>query len=49
VSIGHDNAVSLGRIAAQNLVGEKVQVEVTGESIYDVQGVKVNTSWWTEF
>jgi len=49
VSIGHDNAVSLGRIAARNLVGEKVQVEISKESIYDVQGVKVNTSWWTEF
>lgn len=49
VSIGHDNAVSLGRIAALNLVGEKVQVDVAKESIFDVQGVKVNTSWWTEF
>jgi NAD(P)H-nitrite reductase large subunit len=49
VSIGHDNAVSLGRIAARNLVGERVQVEIARESIYDVQGVKVNTSWWTEF
>jgi len=49
VSIGHDNAVSLGRIAARNLVGEKVQVEISKESIYDVQGVKINTSWWTEF
>ncbi len=49
VSIGHDNAVSLGRTAALNLVGEKVRVEVAQESIFDVQGVKVNNSWWTEF
>jgi NADPH-dependent 2,4-dienoyl-CoA reductase/sulfur reductase-like enzyme len=49
VSIGHDNAVNLGRIAALNLVGGKVPAEVKKESIYDVQGVKVNTSWWTEF
>ena len=49
ISIGHDNAVNLGRIAALNLVGGKVQAEVAKESIFDVQGIKVNTSWWTEF
>ena len=49
VSIGHDNAVNLGRIAAQNLAGEKIQAEVPKESIFEVQGVKVNTSWWAEF
>ena len=49
VSIGHDNAVNLGRIAALNLVGGKGSAEVDKESIYDVQGIKVNTSWWTEF
>lgn len=49
VSIGHDNAVHLGRIAAQNLAGGKIQADVEKESIFEVQGVKVNTSWWTEF
>jgi nitrite reductase (NADH) large subunit len=49
VSIGHDNAVSLGRAAALNLAGEKTRVDFSKESIFEVQGVKVNTSWWTEF
>ncbi len=49
VSIGHDNAVNLGRIAALNLAGAKVQAEAAKKSIFEVQGVKVNTSWWTEF
>jgi len=49
VSIGQDNAVALGRIAAMNLVGERERAEVDKESIYEVQGIKVNTSWWLEF
>jgi NADPH-dependent 2,4-dienoyl-CoA reductase/sulfur reductase-like enzyme len=49
VSIGHDNAVALGRIAARNLAGEKVRARVAKESIFEVHGVKVNSSWWTEF
>lgn len=49
VSIGHDNARALGRIAAQNLLGAKVQAAKDLRSIYDLQDVKVNTSWWTEF
>ena len=49
VSIGHDNARALGRIAALNLAGGKVQADVEGKSIFEAEGVKVNTSWWTEF
>jgi len=49
VSIGHDNAVALGRIAAQNLLGGRIQAEVSKESIYNVQGIRVNTSWWLEY
>jgi NAD(P)H-nitrite reductase large subunit len=49
VSIGHDNAVSLGRTAALNLLGGSVKAEAAEESIFEVQGIKVNTSWWTEF
>jgi NAD(P)H-nitrite reductase large subunit len=49
VSIGHDNAVNLGRTAALNLLGGKVKAEAAGESIFEVQGIKVNTSWWMEF
>jgi len=49
ISIGHDNAVALGRIAAMNLVGERKKAEVDQECIYEVQGINVNTSWWAEF
>jgi NADPH-dependent 2,4-dienoyl-CoA reductase/sulfur reductase-like enzyme len=49
VSIGHDNAVNLGVLAAMNLVGGKIRAEVEKERIFDVQGIKVNTSWWTQF
>jgi nitrite reductase (NADH) large subunit len=49
VSIGHDNAFALGRIAAVNLLGGKVEARVDAQSVFEVQDVKVNTSWWTEF
>jgi len=49
VSIGHENAKTLGRTAALNLVGGQVQAEVPKESIFDVQGIRVNTSWWMEY
>jgi NAD(P)H-nitrite reductase large subunit len=49
ISIGHDNAVHLGRTAALNLLGGRVKAEAGEESIFEVQGIKVNTSWWTEF
>ena len=49
VSIGHDNAVELGKIAAMNLVGERERAVVDKESIYEMQGINVNTSWWAEF
>jgi NAD(P)H-nitrite reductase large subunit len=49
VSIGHDNAVELGRAAARNLLGGRVKAEPEAESIFEVKGIRVNTSWWTEF
>ncbi len=49
VSIGHENAEALGRVAALNLLGGMVQKEVKKESIFKVQGVNVNTSWWEGF
>lgn len=49
VSVGHDNAVALGRTAALNLAGGMVPAEAPGESIFDVEGIKVNTSWWMDF
>ncbi len=49
VSIGYENAACLGRTAALNLAGSHLQVTLKAESILEVGGVKVNTSWWTEF
>ena len=49
VSIGYGNAVGLGRIAALNLAGSKVTAEVQPESIFQVDGITANVSWWTEF
>lgn len=49
VSIGHENAVQLGRVAALNLLGGRIATTVDQECIYDVKGIRVNTSWWEEF
>jgi len=49
VSIGHDNALNLGRIAAINLAGGKVQADVEPQNIFYVEGIRANISWWTEF
>jgi NADPH-dependent 2,4-dienoyl-CoA reductase/sulfur reductase-like enzyme len=49
VSIGYENARALGRIAALNLAGGLERVNVAAESIFDDDGIRVNTSWWMEF
>jgi len=49
ISVGHQNARKLGHIAALNLAGADKRVEAKRESIFAVQGINVNTSWWTEF
>lgn len=49
VSIGHQNAVNLGRTAAVNLAGGRERADTARESIYDVDGIRVNTSWWLEY
>jgi NADPH-dependent 2,4-dienoyl-CoA reductase/sulfur reductase-like enzyme len=49
VSIGYENARRLGRLAALNLLGAGLAADASGESVFDVEGVRLNTSWWTEF
>lgn len=49
VSIGHENAAALGRIAARNLCGQVTEARAPMENLFEVQGVKVNTSWWKSF
>ena len=48
ISIGHDNACCLGRIAATNLAGGSLKTYVKPESIFAVNGININSSWWTE-
>lgn len=49
VSIGYENAVKLGRVAALNLLGGKYSVDAKPSSIFCSEGILVNTSWWLEF
>jgi len=49
VSIGHENAAALGRIAARHLSGQLIEARAPTENLFEVQGVKVNTSWWKSF
>jgi NADPH-dependent 2,4-dienoyl-CoA reductase/sulfur reductase-like enzyme len=49
VSIGYSNAVELGRVAALNLLGGILSVDVPREKIFELDGIIANTSWWTEF
>lgn len=49
VSIGHTNAIALGRVAAENLLGGKARVTVPPENVFEVEEINVNTSWWMEF
>ncbi len=49
ISIGTKNAKALGRLAAVNLLGGMEKTKVSKESIFDIDGIKVNTSWWSEF
>jgi NADPH-dependent 2,4-dienoyl-CoA reductase/sulfur reductase-like enzyme len=49
VSVGHDNARHLGRTAALNLTGGEAREKTEPDSVFEVRGIKVNTSWWTDF
>lgn len=49
VSIGYNNARNLGRIAALNLLGDRLSAEAVPAGIFQMDEILVNTSWWTEF
>lgn len=49
VSIGYGNAKNLGRVAAKNLLGARVEARTAKSSIFDVEGISVINAWWTEF
>lgn len=49
VSIGWPNAQRLGALAARNMLGEALDTAGPAESVFEVEGIRVNTSWWREF
>lgn len=49
LSCGWPNALRLGQLAAQNLLGSGSRADVPPESVLEVDGVKVSTAWWEEF
>lgn len=48
ISVGYENAKLLGYAAAVNLLGGRKK-KVAPESIFKLDGIFVNTSWWSEF
>jgi len=49
VSVGYENALALGRIAALNLTCGEERETAEPESILEVKGVSLDTSWWKGF
>ncbi len=49
ISIGHENARILGNVAGVNLAGASDRAAVEPASIFTAHGIRVNTSWWSEF
>ena len=47
-SIGWPNAVAQGETAALNLLGEKQGVASAGRKYFDMEGVKIKTTWWED-
>ncbi len=48
-SIGWPNAEAQGLVAAENCMGEGRQVEMVGRKYFDLEGVKIKTTWWEDF
>lgn len=49
ISIGWENAVLQGRVAAHNLLGDHQVIEPVPRKLFEVEGLTINTSWWTKF
>jgi nitrite reductase (NADH) large subunit len=47
-SIGWPNAIVQGEVAALNLLGEHKVIESVGKKYFDLEGVKIKTTWWEE-
>lgn len=47
-SIGWPNAVTQGEVAAMNLLGDTRVVRNAGRKYFDLEGVKIKTTWWED-
>jgi NAD(P)H-nitrite reductase large subunit len=47
-SIGWPNAVTQGEVAARNLLGDTRTVHQAGRKYFDLEGVKIKTTWWED-
>lgn len=47
-SIGWPNAVVQGEVAAMNLLGDRRVIESVGRKYFDLEGVRVKTTWWED-
>ena len=47
-SIGWPNAVVQGEVAALNLLGDHKVIESVGQKYFDLEGVKIKTTWWED-
>jgi len=47
-SIGWPNAVVQGEVTAMNLLGDSRVIEPVGRKYFDLEGVKIKTTWWED-
>lgn len=47
-SIGWPNALAQGEVAAMNLLGDHRVIESAGRKYFDLEGVKIKTTWWED-
>ena len=47
-SIGWPNAVAQGEVTAMNLLGDHRVIEPVGRKYFDLEGVKIKTTWWED-
>jgi len=47
-SIGWPNAVVQGEVTAMNLLGDSRAIEPVGRKYFDLEGVKIKTTWWED-
>lgn len=48
VTIGWPNAVNQGEVAALNLLGDHKVITSVGRKYFDLEGVKIKTTWWKD-